>query len=167
MEASVAMKAMDKDRIRNQGDIVSGPFNGKDYIPLKKTVQDAVDSATRWETKNGKGESHDLWHILTCHWTPEHALRLYNTDEMIRDTACIAPGYKMQTIDLNQTHHTWQTQVTEDFIRVNLSDCTTIIDTCPQCFKTDRVYSRMNSWFYCPLCWQIYWSEQNSASSDS
>ena len=173
MYASVAMKMMDKDLIESVDMKVNVPFKGKNYIALKRSKEDAVASAIRWEMKNGLSTAEPIeWCVLTCHWTHAQAFRLFDDGDLVLDKACISPGWRMtKPIDLNTTSHEWSSKTVgalnmEDFVNVHLMDCkaSETTDTCRQCGRSDMiVYSRRRSWYYCPFCWQSYWSSQRAS----
>ena len=173
MYASVAMKMMDKDLIESVDMQVKAPFKGKNYIALKRSREDAVASAIRWEMKNGLATAEPIeWCVLTVHYTHAQAFRLFDEGVLELDKACISPGWRMmKPIDLSATSHEWSMKKVgalnlEDFVKVHLADCkpSETTDTCKQCGRSDMiVFSRRKSWYYCPPCWQGYWSSQRAS----
>ncbi len=174
MYASVAMKIMDKDLIDSVDMKVKVPFKGKNYIALKRSREDAIASAIRWEMKNGLQATAEPveWCVLTVHYTHAQAFTLFDEGDLVLDKACIAPGWRMmKPIDLGTTSHEWSSKTVgvlnlEDFVQVHLVDCTPSETTmgCKQCGRSDMiVYSRRKSWYYCPYCWWEYWSNQRAS----
>jgi hypothetical protein len=152
--------------------VVKVPFRGKDYIPLKASRDDALMSAMRWETKSGgKAASEPTsWMVLTVEYKESAALQMYHDQTIVRDTACVAPGWRMkEAIDLNSTSHSWDTCTSpvlnmEDFVAVHLSDCkvSDAAEECSSCKGSDQlVYRRRDSSKpYCAFCWKAYWGKK-------
>ena len=146
------------------------PFRGRDFIPLKETRHDAVCSALRAITKAG-GTAADQktdWRVLTVKYKQEDALQMYHKEILSRDTACVAPGWRLkEAIDLSSVSHQWDQSSSpalslEQFIEVHLSDCkvSEAAEECFTCKKVDVVFRRRNSYPYCAACWKVYWGKK-------
>ncbi len=164
------MLQKDADKAIFEDGAITLPFRDRSFIPLKETRYDAVKSALRAITKAGgtPSEQETVWMVLTVHFKQEDALQMYHKQTIIRDTACVAPGWRLnEAIDLGSVSHQWATCSSpalslEDFVEVHLSDCkvSEAAEECFTCKGMGLVYRRRNSYPYCASCWKSYWGKK-------